>query len=176
MARQARPLVNQAWTDLNYVGLRPPAGRCPGRLKAPRASTLIKSAFGLLRSAFGLARTVGSLGCRQDICCVCREDICCIKSQDICCSSRKDTRHLNEIDDTLGGRLRRPPRVWWMRLRCLVSFLLLQQMSWLLMQQMSSLQTQQISCLQPKLLTAVFVQQKSLAGQAWDLPKTQFGL
>ena len=53
---------------------------------------------------------VGSLGCREDICCVCREDICCIKSQDICCSSRKDTRHLNEIDDTLGGRLRRPPQ------------------------------------------------------------------
>ena len=50
-----RPLVNQAWTDLNYVGLRPPAGRCPGRLKAPRASTLNKSAFGLLCSAFGLA-------------------------------------------------------------------------------------------------------------------------
>ena len=48
VARQASPIVNQAWTDLNYVGLRPPAGRCPGRLKAPRASTLIKSAFGLL--------------------------------------------------------------------------------------------------------------------------------
>ena len=53
---RAKPLVNQAWTDLNYVGLRPPAGCCPGRLKAPRASTLIKSACGLLRSAFGLAR------------------------------------------------------------------------------------------------------------------------
>ena len=52
----------------------------------------------------------GSLGCRQDICCVCREDICCIKSQDICCSSRKDTRHLNEIDDTTGAPLAPPWR------------------------------------------------------------------
>ena len=46
---------------LNYIGLRPPAGRCPGRLKAPRASTLSKSAFGLLRSAFGLARPAGAI-------------------------------------------------------------------------------------------------------------------
>ena len=84
VARQSTPLVNQAWTDLNYVGLRPPAGRCPGRLKAPRASTLIKSAFGLLRSAFGLARTVGSLGCREDICCVSSQDICCVSSQESC--------------------------------------------------------------------------------------------
>ena len=60
--------------------------------------------------------------------------------------SSKDTRHLNEIDDTLGGAFGVPTRVWWMR--CLVPFLLLQQMSWLLMQQMSSLQTQQMSWLQ----------------------------
>ena len=54
---------------------------------------------------------VGSPGCREDICCVCREDICCIKSQDICCSSRKDTRRLNEIDDTLeGGPPSAPPK------------------------------------------------------------------
>ena len=101
----------------------------------------------------------GSLGCRHDIYCVCREDICCIKSQDICCSGRKDTRRLNEIDDTLVGRLWRPTRVWWMRLRSLVSFLPLQQMSCLLMEQMSSLQIRQMSCLQPRLPKVVLVQQ-----------------
>ena len=31
------------WTDLNNVGPWPPAGGCPGCLKAPRASTLVKS-------------------------------------------------------------------------------------------------------------------------------------
>ena len=50
----------EQWTDLNCVGIRSPVGWCPGRLvlKAPRASTLIESAFGLLRSTSGLAQTL----------------------------------------------------------------------------------------------------------------------
>ena len=58
-----RPLFSQATSQSGrQVGLRPPAGRCPGRLKAPRASALSKSAFGLRCSAFGLAV---SLLCQQ---------------------------------------------------------------------------------------------------------------
>ena len=83
----------------------------------------------------------------QDICCICRADICCIKSQDIHCISREHTRHLNGSGDTFGA----PPKVWWMRFTCLVSLLLLQQMSWLWIHQMSYMRTQQMSCLQPKL-------------------------
>ena len=61
------------WTDLDYVGLRRPAGWGRGRLQAPRPSTIITSDFGLLR-----------LAC-----------------QDIGCGSRQDTGHLNAIPDTL---------------------------------------------------------------------------
>merc|ERR1712159_63520 len=77
---------------------KPPAVLCPARSKGNFA----KARFDCKEQGVCWTSTaVGSLGCRQDICCVSSQDICCVSSKEGCNSC--NIRHLNGIDNTLGG-------------------------------------------------------------------------
>ena len=60
---------------------KPPAVLVPQEVKAilPRPILIRKK-----QAVRWTSTAVGSLGCRQDICCVSRQDICCVSSQESC--------------------------------------------------------------------------------------------